>query len=327
MILLSFCSFPWWLAWLLPFLLGLLTGWALWSKWKGMYADLEAKVNGYKSKITSLEADLAACKAARSELDGEIALHRGRVREMETALKEAQSKATKVAKSTPSVDAASLSSGFAASTPAPKTDEPKKDSGSTSIYASITEDNLQIIEGIGPKMESVLKENGVKTLSMLGGTTTADVQAILGKYGDKYKIIDPQTWVQQAGLAAGGKWEELIDLQKRLDTGVANAKGMTDSKLEKYMIKKGLLRAYKQDDLKAVEGIGPAIEKLMHAAGINTWRGMADSSVERLKGILDDAGSRFKLADPGTWPKQAEMAADGKFKELQEYQDFLQGGK
>jgi len=88
-----------------------------------------------------------------------------------------------------------------------------------------------------------------------------------------------------------------------------------------------LIKSFKQDDLKAIEGIGPAIEKLMHNAGIKTWRDMANTSTEKLKEVLDAAGSRFKLADPGTWAKQAELAADGKFKELQEYQDILDGGK
>jgi len=326
MILLSFCSFPWWLAWLLPFLLGLLAGWALWAKWKQMYADMEAKVSGLNTKVSGLESDLAACRKGRAEIDGDLALTKGRMREMEAELQSAKKSlaSSKASMGAGSVDAASIASGFAAG--GAKAAEPAKAQAS-SVYSSIKNDNLQIIEGIGPKMEAVLKENGVSSLALLGVKSTADIQAILDKYGDKYKIIDPTTWVQQSGLAAGGKWEELIDLQKRLDTGKTDAKGMTDSKLEKILIKSGAIKAFKQDDLKAVEGIGPAIEKLMHAAGIKTWRDMATSSVERLKEILDDAGSRFKLADPGTWPKQAEMAADGKFKELQEYQDFLQGGR
>jgi len=33
------------------------------------------------------------------------------------------------------------------------------------------------------------------------------------------------------------------------------------------------------------------------------------------------------LADPTTWPKQAEYAADGEWDALEEYQDFLDGGR
>jgi hypothetical protein len=33
------------------------------------------------------------------------------------------------------------------------------------------------------------------------------------------------------------------------------------------------------------------------------------------------------LADPGSWPKQSGMAAQGDWDALEEYQDFLNGGK
>ena len=93
------------------------------------------------------------------------------------------------------------------------------------------------------------------------------------------------------------------------------------------LIKMGVLKKYKKDDLKAIEGIGPKIEKLMKAAGVTTWEAMSKSDASRLSEILRDAGDRYKLADPTTWPKQAEYAANGQWKELDEYQDFLQGGK
>lgn len=81
------------------------------------------------------------------------------------------------------------------------------------------------------------------------------------------------------------------------------------------------------DDLKIVEGIGPKIEQLLNDGGIYTFRQLASSSQERLREILDNAGERFRIHDPGTWPKQASIAADGKWDELKEYQDYLVGGK
>ena len=80
------------------------------------------------------------------------------------------------------------------------------------------------------------------------------------------------------------------------------------------------------DDLKKVEGIGPKIEQLCNGIGIYTWRQLADTSVETLQKMLDDAGPRYKIAKPNTWPKQAEYAANGEWEKLQEYQDFLIGG-
>jgi len=85
--------------------------------------------------------------------------------------------------------------------------------------------------------------------------------------------------------------------------------------------------AGKPDDLKKIEGIGPAIEKLLHAEGITTFAIMAATAPEKIKEILVAAGSRFGFHDPTTWPTQAGLAADGKWDELKTLQDELDGGK
>jgi predicted flap endonuclease-1-like 5' DNA nuclease len=83
----------------------------------------------------------------------------------------------------------------------------------------------------------------------------------------------------------------------------------------------------KQDDLKIVEGIGPKIEELYHAAGINTWYALSQTSKEKSLQILHAAGERFAMHDPTTWAKQAEMAYNGKWQELKDWQDKLDGGR
>jgi predicted flap endonuclease-1-like 5' DNA nuclease len=83
----------------------------------------------------------------------------------------------------------------------------------------------------------------------------------------------------------------------------------------------------KLDDLKIVEGIGPKIEALFHAAGIRTWRALSSTAPSRLKQILDAGGSQFQMHDPGTWPRQAGLAADGKFAELKKLTDELVSGR
>ncbi len=82
-----------------------------------------------------------------------------------------------------------------------------------------------------------------------------------------------------------------------------------------------------KDDLRKVEGIGPKIAELLNNAGINTFSQLGATEVDRLKEILAEAGSRYAAHNPGTWPKQAQMAADGKWDELKAWQDELDGGK
>ena len=85
--------------------------------------------------------------------------------------------------------------------------------------------------------------------------------------------------------------------------------------------------ADKGDDLRKVEGIGPKIAEVFNAAGINSFADLAAADVEKLKEILAEAGSRYKSKDPTTWPRQAAMAAEGKWDELKEWQDNMKGGK
>jgi predicted flap endonuclease-1-like 5' DNA nuclease len=83
----------------------------------------------------------------------------------------------------------------------------------------------------------------------------------------------------------------------------------------------------KENDLKIIEGIGPKIEELFNASGISTWKELSETSVERCNEILDSAGERFVIHNPTTWPNQAKLAYEGKWKELKDWQETLDGGK
>ncbi len=83
----------------------------------------------------------------------------------------------------------------------------------------------------------------------------------------------------------------------------------------------------KPDDLKKIEGIGPKIAEKLGAKGIDTFEKLAGASFDELKAILDEAGSRYRMHDPTTWPEQSKLAAEGKWEELDKLQDELKGGK
>ena len=83
----------------------------------------------------------------------------------------------------------------------------------------------------------------------------------------------------------------------------------------------------KGDDLKKIEGVGPKTAELLANAGMATYADVAAATPEKIKEVLEAAGSRYKMHDPTTWPKQAKLAADGKWDELKKLQDELNGGK
>jgi len=83
----------------------------------------------------------------------------------------------------------------------------------------------------------------------------------------------------------------------------------------------------KPDDLTKVEGIGPKIAGILNDKGIVTFGGLAQTEAAAIAEILKEAGSRYALAKPDTWPQQAALAAEGKWAELGELQDNLKGGR
>ncbi len=175
-------------------------------------------------------------------------------------------------------------------------------------------DNFELIEGIGPKMNSLLLKEGIKSWSDLASFSPGELRGILDKHGDKYKIIDVKTWSKQASFASKGHWTKLIDFQKN---------DGSDSKAEKVLTKMGIIKPIDTSDLKIVEGIGPKIESLLKKAGVETLADLAKASKTKLKKILENAGARYGLADPTHWAKQAALANAGKHAELKKLQDRI----
>jgi small subunit ribosomal protein S2 len=83
--------------------------------------------------------------------------------------------------------------------------------------APVEPDKLAKIEGIGPKVASVLDAAGIQTFAQLAGTDVGKLEEILA--ANKLQMMKPGSWPQQAKLAADGKWDELQKLQDGLSGG------------------------------------------------------------------------------------------------------------
>jgi len=78
-------------------------------------------------------------------------------------------------------------------------------------------DDLRKVEGIGPKTQAALQTAGIETFAQLATYQSADLKQILVDAG--IRIGYPDTWPEQAALAAAGKWDELEALQSSLKGG------------------------------------------------------------------------------------------------------------
>lgn len=79
-------------------------------------------------------------------------------------------------------------------------------------------DDLKVIEGIGPKISSLLQAAGIMTFAQLAATDVSRLKEIIAEAGLS-ALANPTTWPDQASLAAAGKWDELEALQDALKGG------------------------------------------------------------------------------------------------------------
>ena len=195
-------------------------------------------------------------------------------------------------------------------------------------------DDLKVVEGIGPKIEEVLHRNGIRTWRRLARTDYPTMRRMLDEGGPQFRVADPTTWPHQAALLDSANWEAFKVLTDELIAGRrgdANGENAAVVSLVEVPFDASAAQAafgekITKDDLKVVEGIGPKIEELFHAAGIKSWRELSQSDPGRLREILVEAGSRFQMHDPSTWPRQAALAAEGKWAELKTLTDELNSG-
>ncbi len=80
-----------------------------------------------------------------------------------------------------------------------------------------SEDDLVIIEGIGPKVAEILKQNGIRTFDELAATPVTVLQKILRD--NRLWFMKPDSWPEQGCLAAAGQMDELKALQEKLVAG------------------------------------------------------------------------------------------------------------
>ena len=333
--------------------LGVLLGYLIWGRYKSMIDGLEADKKRLGGRVTELDKDNASL---RYELEGanrkvsdlqsrlrtcdaDKAILEGKVSRLQSDLDASQLQAGA------SVAGATVASTLLTDTGTPDSNLPTSDddggsgqilglAGSTgavtgwAAYGTVFQsDNLQVIEGIGPKIEGLLHDAGIKNWGELANTSQARLQEILDAAGSNYRMADPKSWPEQARLADAGEWEKLVEYQQFLDTGRETTGDFQNpSKIQKLFMKTAGF-SNNPENLRIIEGIGPKIEGLLKNAGIQTWSDLANAGEDRLRQILSDAGDRYRLANPSSWSEQARLAADGKWAELKSYQDFLDGGK
>ena len=131
---------------------------------------------------------------------------------------------------------------------------------------------------------------------------------------------------EEKAVTAKAPKEEKAEAPKAKDTPeqAKDDAAVISEKKEKPEAKKAVKA--ESDDLTKIEGIGPKAAEALSNAGIDSYAKLAKANADKIKEILTESSSRMAHLDPGSWPKQAKMAADGNWDELQDWQEKAKGG-
>ncbi len=88
------------------------------------------------------------------------------------------------------------------------------------VPAAGGKDDIELIEGIGPKIAKVLAAGGITTFAALADARADDMAAMLKASGGRFSLANPASWAEQAALLRDGKMDEFKALCDALVGGV-----------------------------------------------------------------------------------------------------------
>lgn len=82
------------------------------------------------------------------------------------------------------------------------------------------DDDLTRIEGIGPRIAALLRQDGITGYAALAAAPADRLEAVLAAAGPRFRLAQPATWPEQAALLAAGDEAGFAALAARLKGGV-----------------------------------------------------------------------------------------------------------
>lgn len=321
------------------FVLGLFVGWLWWGRqWRKVAFSESAAVQTVARRLESVV----------TERDSEIVRLQLLVDSTETTPRSEADASPGSAEPAPEAQPEPQAGATTAPADTPGTTDPTgpPDSAETAARPEAEPDDLERIEGIGPRIATALRTAGITTYHALAQADEEQLRAALREAGLAF-APSLVTWSRQAALLAGGDEAAFHELTSQLVRGPRRApdphsdpdpgdgaepeaaagdgagdeagvgvEDEDDAEPEDVPGDEGepedgdVPGDEGEEDLERVEGIGPRVATALRKAGIRTYRQLADSDVPTLQAALDASGLRFAPSLP-TWPRQAALLADG----------------
>jgi predicted flap endonuclease-1-like 5' DNA nuclease len=176
-------------------------------------------------------------------------------------------------------------------------------------------------------------EKGVYLKKQADGSMTAEVELPAGKDYQYRYLLSNGRWVNDNGEKITSEMHGypvvncIVRVPVITETEKPAATKVSKIKTVKAKPAAKATPAIVKDDLTKIEGIGKKIEALLYKNKVYNYKQLSKATITGLKAILESGGNKYSMHNPGTWPKQAKLAAAGKWEDLALLQQQLKGGK
>jgi predicted flap endonuclease-1-like 5' DNA nuclease len=172
-------------------------------------------------------------------------------------------------------------------------------------------DDLELIKGIGPKLNGVLNGLGVHRFDQIANWTAGDVDKVddhLGAFKDR---IGQEEWIPQAKLLAAGnhsEWQRIYGSAGAV-AAVAGTAALTAI---------GIPAAVgAPDDLLQIKGIGPKLNELLITLGVRRFDQMSAWGASDVAKVDEHLGAFTGRIERDQWIEQAGLLARGAIAEFE----------
>ncbi len=172
-------------------------------------------------------------------------------------------------------------------------------------------------------------DKGIYLTKQADGSMTAEIELTAGKDYQYRYLLSNGRWVNDNGekIASEMHGYPVVNCIVRVPAITETEKPAAAKTTKPKTAKVKATPAVIKDDLTKVEGIGKKIEALLYKNKIHSYKQLSKATITNLKTILESGGNKFSMHNPVTWPKQAKLAAEAKWEDLELLQKHLKGGK
>lgn len=179
------------------------------------------------------------------------------------------------------------------------------------------------LEASNLELQRAQRDLAELSLPLMPDTSVPPAELVAERDELARRVAEQQHWISELRVRLWNSEAKNRDLQAVVDSHVVAAAPPDPDLAEGERV---LGIPIRMNDLTVIEGIGPAIAHLCINRGFTTWWSMANADLSVLRSTLAEAGPKFQVHDPTSWPQQARLLANGEWDRFARLAQALRDG-